>query len=124
VAQRGLYGWNRVWALQKVNAADFNFRISALNGSSGGEVLITVLPAPNTWMHVAATYSSATGVVAIHYYGVFQSSATFIAGTAIGSSSEELRLGAGKGAGTYNGQLGGVHLFNRALSAAEISLLP
>jgi len=124
VAQRGLYGWNRVWALQKVNAADFSFRISALNGGSGGEVLVSTLPALNTWTHIAATYSSATGVVAIYYNGVLQGSATFPTGTAIGSSSEELRLGTGEGLGTYNGQLDGVRLFNRALTATELIALP
>jgi endoglucanase len=124
VAQRGRWGWNRVWALEKVNASEFSFWIRALNGGSGGAVTVSTLPALNQWTHVAATYSSSTGVVALYYNGVLQGSATFATGTAIGSSSDELRIGTGEGSGSYNGQLDGVRLFNRALSATELLALP
>jgi hypothetical protein len=124
VAQRGRWGWNRVWALEKVNASEFSFWIRALNGGAGGAVVVSNLPALDQWTHVAATCDSATGVMALYYNGVLQGSATFATGTAVGSSSDELRLGTGEGAGSYSGQLDGVRLFNRALSASELLSLP
>ncbi len=76
--------------------------------------------AVNTWTHVAATYSTATDSFAIFINGV-KNVAAVVGVAAPTSNSDSLFIGIAGSGINYIGQLDEVRLWNRALTAAEIS---
>jgi len=76
--------------------------------------------AVNTWTHVAATYSTATDSFAIFINGV-KNVAAVVGVAAPASNTDSLFIGIAGSGINYIGQLDEVRLWNRALTAAEIS---
>jgi hypothetical protein len=76
----------------------------------------------NTWHHVAGVVSKATGTVTLYVNGAQAGSATFAAGTAAREyGTTRFRIGKGSSNWAADGKVDQVRIYNRALSAAEIS---
>lgn len=76
--------------------------------------------AVNTWTHVAATYSTATDSFAIFINGV-KNVAAVVGVATPASNTDSLFIGIAGSGINYIGQLDEIRLWNRALTAAEIS---
>lgn len=77
----------------------------------------------SSWAHIIATYES--GTKSLYINGVRVNNATGVTGT-IGTNANGISIGAyggynGSRGYYYNGEIGAVRVYNRALSAAEIS---
>ncbi|MDB6109038.1 MAG: type sorting protein [Pedosphaera sp.] len=90
---------------------------------SGVGSLTTTLPAVGTYVHVAGTWNGTT--MAIYYNGVLKASLA-AAGTNR-TTTDTLAIGAKNGSGTagdyFQGTLDDVRVYNRGLSASEISVV-
>ena len=108
----GYYGW-AMYANTGTN------RPSANNFTSGdNDVRGTAQVAVNTWTHLAATYDGT--VLALYVNGT--QAATLVASGAMNSGTGSLRIGGNTIWGEYfNGLIDEVRVYNRALSAAEIT---
>ncbi len=118
ILQKGLYGWNSLWALSKPDSNALRFWIRSVNVNLDGP-----LPSVGQWLHIAATYDSTTAVSKLYYNGVRQATATGTPGTTIGASTDPLFLGGGEGPGSLKGTLDEVRLYNRVLSPSEIAIV-
>ena len=98
-----------------------NSRVSIItNGASRLSSKTTSLIPVNTWTHIAATYSSISGQFKIFINGLLDSSAT-IAGSTPTTNTDSLFIGISGNSTPFNGQLDEVRLWNRELSASEVS---
>jgi len=89
-------------------------------GSSTTYNLILPLTLDTNWHHIAVTINGSTAVFYVD--GVVQTGASGTVGNPP-ATTQRLTIGARSGAGDYswNGQLDDVRLYNRALSAAEVT---
>lgn len=115
---------NKGWNLEQDGTTTNNYYFSWGNGSSftcGGrnDLVLTA----NTWQHVAVVYTSATTTVTFYINGTQTGSCT--GGFAIQNSTDSLNLAHwSSGGGRYwNGVLDEFHMYNKALSTAEITSL-
>lgn len=74
----------------------------------------------NNWSHVSSTYNSTTGEFKIHINGVLDTS-LIVPGAAPLSNTDSLFIGISGGATHWNGEMDEVRIWNRELSASEIS---
>ena len=74
-----------------------------------------------TWLHVTATFDGSKST--IYFNGVQDISKTYST-TTIKSNTSEIQIGARKGTNQWSGALDEIRLYNRALTAAEVSQLP
>jgi hypothetical protein len=74
-----------------------------------------------TWLHVTATFDGKKSV--IYFNGVQDISKTYTA-TTIKTNTSEIQIGARKGSNQWSGALDEIRLYNRALTATEVSKLP
>ncbi|MCH6236131.1 LamG-like jellyroll fold domain-containing protein [Cognataquiflexum rubidum] len=74
-----------------------------------------------TWLHVTATFDGTKSTM--YFNGVQDISKTYSA-TTIKTNTSELQIGARKGANQWSGALDEIRLYNRALTATEVSKLP
>ncbi|MCS4433840.1 LamG-like jellyroll fold domain-containing protein [Aquiflexum gelatinilyticum] len=74
-----------------------------------------------TWLHVTATFDGTKST--IYFNGVQDISKTY-SSTTIKTNTSELQIGARKGANLWSGALDEIRLYNRALTATEVSKLP
>jgi hypothetical protein len=101
-------------------------RIGIFVGDTGG-VYSTNPINDGTWHNVAMTRDSTTGVVQLYIDGVLNGSSTLDTGLKaaqfylIGALTDRNSTGNITGANYFNGQLDDVRIYNRVLSAAEIS---
>ena len=109
------------WALILTNNLTPDFRIVTDSGfyqRSTSETLTT-----GTWYHLAATWDGSS--MKIYVNGATSGSSTSTTGTQLINSGNELAFGAGLQTvplanRAYAGHMDSVHVFNKALSAAEI----
>ena len=88
-------------------------------------------PTLNNWTHVVVSWDGSTtadGHVIIYYNGVARAMVAAINGSGSGNGGQDLWIGKGRGGGSgsggsYNGLLDNIHLYNRALSATEVTQL-
>lgn len=88
----------------------------------------TSAPESNKWYHIVASYDSSTGVSSIYINGVLDRSLTnFFSGTIRKDSGDpRFRIGSGNYApanDVFKGSIDEVRIYNRALSADEVSAL-
>jgi hypothetical protein len=101
-------------------------RIGIYVGDTGG-VYSTNPVNDGTWHNVAMTRDAATGVVQLYIDGVLNGSSTLDTGIKaaqfylIGALTDRNSSGNVTGANYFNGQLDEVRIYNRVLSASEIS---
>ncbi len=75
----------------------------------------------NQWTHIAARYNSATNTFSTYVNGVIDSS-TVIPGAKPVANNDSIIIGIGRGIGeAFTGMMDDVRLWNRALTASEIS---
>jgi subtilisin-like proprotein convertase family protein len=119
-------------ALQNIMAKGttrYDFRISSsapggriairTNGSTRLTAKVTSSIVPNTWTHVAATYDMGTNTFSLFINGVLDTS-NVVAGAAPTSAVETVQIGNG-GNGFFTGMIDEVRIWNRALTAAELT---
>jgi len=105
----------------KSGKIEFRFNRES-NGSTYS--LISNKTYPNdgkTWLHVTATFDGTKST--LYFNGVQDISKTYSA-TTIKTNTSELQIGARKGANQWSGALDEIRLYNRALTATEVSKLP
>lgn len=90
------------------------------NGAARISSKTTSLIPLNVWTHIAATYNSASGQFKIYINGLSDTSAT-VAGAAPTTNTDSLFIGISGNSTPFNGKLDDVRLWNRELSAAEVS---
>lgn len=77
-----------------------------------------------SWYHVACVASQSAGTFDIYVNGIDVGGAAWFASGTIHTESRPITLGGARSAGTYwNGKIDDVRIYNRALSAAEITAL-
>jgi hypothetical protein len=89
------------------------------NGTNYRDLLNTGVQVPvNTWSHITATYDGAT--IRTYYNTVLNSTLGWAGGTAY-AAANTASISAVVGAGWFQGLISDVQLYNRALSATEIT---
>ena len=74
----------------------------------------------NTWHHVVGTYDSSVTTAKIYVDGQLKNTNSSIL-TGITSNTQPLLIGSRSGIGGFGGSIGGVRIYNRTLSATEVS---
>ena len=115
--------------VQKRNPANINtgYSLHLFNGkpavrSNGLYTIIgnSVLP-DNKWTHISGRYNSATNTFTTFVNGVTDNSSTWASAEPV-SNSDSVLVGYGKGLNSpFSGELDDIRIWNRPLSAAEIS---
>jgi hypothetical protein len=78
----------------------------------------------NTWYYITGVYDSATKILSIYVNGTFESSAAALTGTPPTAGTQYVILGASDGLSAANrmtGNISSASIYNRALTALEIS---
>jgi hypothetical protein len=105
----------------KSGKMEFRFNRES-NGSTYSLVSIKDYPSDGTtWLHVTATFDGTKST--IYFNGVQDNSKTYSA-TTIRTNTTELQIGARKSTNQWSGALDEIRLYNRALTATEVSKLP
>ena len=103
----------------------FAFPIVGVSGVSQNVDSASTVPAM-TWIHVAATYDSASGTASIYINGVLEGT-HITSGQKMPSQNKPLQIGGfsdpGFVGGFFNGLIDEVGIFNRALSTSEIQAI-
>jgi hypothetical protein len=116
VLGKGLYTWNNPYRFRKESSdARFHFTLAGV-----GDVSSATFPTVGQWVHVAGTYDG-TDLV-LYYDGVERARITVAGSPAIGVVNQSLVIGQewGGSAG-FTGALDDIRIYNRALTASEIS---
>jgi hypothetical protein len=116
VLGKGLYTWNNPYRFRKESSdARFHFTLAGV-----GDVSSATFPTVGQWVHVAGTYDG-TDLV-LYYDGVERARITVAGSPAIGVVNQSLVIGQewGGNAG-FTGALDDIRIYNRALTASEIS---
>lgn len=74
----------------------------------------------NTWYHVVGTFDATTDETKIYVNGVLKETDTTAFVNVITTAHDYINVGGRQGTGTFNGLLGEVRLYNRALTSLEI----
>jgi hypothetical protein len=101
------------------NASGCNGGILAGLSGTGKNVCDTTPLAVNTWTHLAVTYDGAA--VRLYRNGVLKSSAAVTGGPTVTAGT--LQLGASQYGERFKGKIDEARVYNRALSAAEVTAL-
>jgi hypothetical protein len=105
----------------KSGKVEFRFNRES-NGSTYSLISNKSYPSDGkTWLHLTATFNGTKSV--IYFNGVQDISKTYTS-TTIKSNTSELQIGARKGTNQWSGALDEIRLYNRALTATEVSNLP
>ena len=103
-----------------------NGSLSYYHGSAGGNANPYIgfstpnMFTDNTWVHVVISRNVSSRTLTSYKNGVFASSTTWTSDKDPSVSSYDFKIGAGY-VNTYNGSIDEVRIYNRALSAEEIS---
>ena len=116
------------WRLHRSNLTDYAGL--GLSAASGGTIPLngttTNLRVPKRWLHVVGTYQNGVNEC-LYINGVLEASNPSAAGLISTNGSDPATIGAQINSGTlrrqWKGQLDEVRLYNRALSAADVSEL-
>ena len=93
-----------------------------LEGDTLKNALSTTTYALNSWHHVAGVVSKTAGTVTLYVGGAVAASTTFIPGTtARDYGTTAFRIGKGSSNWAADGKVDQVRIYNRALTAAEVS---
>jgi hypothetical protein len=111
----GIVGWGNYGAMNQVNALRLTGN-GLVNYWWGNDLSVVTGPLTDTWHHVAATYNGLTRTI-------------YLDGVAVGSDtpighnvpdSGKFRIGSTYNAEYFDGQIGEVRIYSRALSTAEV----
>ena len=96
-------------------------RISVItNGSPRLTSRVSSSLSVNNWTHISATYNSSSGLFNIYINGLPDTGAV-VAGAAPNSNTDSLFIGVSGSSTPYSGQMDEVRLWNRTLSASEVT---
>lgn len=110
------------WEVRQSTSGTLVFDIGA-TGDSGGFYSIATPTSSNTWYHVVATYDMADNTYAVYVNGVLDKSGTSTADL-VTQSAAQLSFGTRTGAAEhFPGALDDIRVYNRKLSAWEVSEL-
>jgi large repetitive protein len=102
----------------------FTRNLSDTTNSGSATALSTAAPTLNTWTHLVGVYNAATGQMTLYTNGAAQGTAT---DTTPIAANGPLAIGRERYNGTnqlpFNGSIGNVQVYQRTLSAAEVSTL-
>jgi hypothetical protein len=116
-APYGLYG------LSTTQSGGYSFQLG--NGSTSQTVNSASLLALGQYQHVCGTWDGTT--MRLYKNGVADANTQSANYAAIGTNSIDLRIGAYRGSSpyydTFNGAIGDVRIYNRALSASEVATI-
>jgi len=108
----------RSWYLATYSSNKFRWFVST-NGSSNDSMNSSAAFSLNTWYNVTVTWSN-QGIY-IYINGVFDSSEALVnTSPPLPNISEPLKIGDRQTGQEWNGEIGPVHIYNRALSAEEV----
>ncbi|HMS34873.1 MAG TPA: proprotein convertase P-domain-containing protein [Ignavibacteria bacterium] len=117
ISKGGALGTSLIYAI-RLNSTG---RISVMtNGSPRLTSRVTSPVTLNNWTHISATYNSSSGLFSIYINGLQDTSAS-VAGAAPNSNADSLFIGISGSSTPYTGKIDEVRLWNRALSASEVS---
>ncbi len=115
------------WRLHRNNSTDYAcFHMSGLAGGYGVDGATTDILVPKRWLHLVGTYSNGVGAK-LYINGALEAVNTGASGLINTSGSDPVTIGAWINGGVLSrqwlGQIDEVRLYNRALSAADVSQL-
>ena len=120
-----IYQTNGAFGLDLNIAAGSKFGFHFNNGTDN-RIAFNFTPSTNTWYHLVATFDSSTGAVALYVNGV-QSVSTTLSAASIASITNGMFRIAQWDTSTsqfwFPGTLDDVRIYNRALSAADVTAL-
>ncbi len=116
VSKGGTLGTSLKYGLRLTNGRIFLL----INGSTRLASKTSTFIQPGTWYHISATYNSVSNEHCIYINGVLDSSMTS-ALTAPQSNTDSLFVGISGSSSPFNGKLDEVRVWNKALSASEVS---
>ncbi len=113
-------GWNNGWRLIVDGAPQLSGNIVTSNTSPRATAINTANPPAGTWTHVALVYNGSTLTV---YSNGVPGTPVSVTGTVTYGTSAFLPIGGASGVPYFNGKIDDVRIYNRALSASEVTSL-
>jgi hypothetical protein len=115
------------WRLHRSSSSDYAaFHMSGLANGWGADGTTTNIRVPKRWLHLVGTYKNGVGAK-LYINGALESSNSGVTGLINTSGSDPVTIGAQIDSGglrrQWRGQIDDVRLYNRALSAADVSEL-
>ena len=117
IAKGGTLGTSLRYALRLTNGRI----LFLLNGATRMASKVSTVIQPDTWTHVCAVFNSVSGAHSIYINGVLDSSSTY-SSTLPSSNTDSLFIGISGSSSPFNGKIDEVRIWNRALTAGEVSL--
>lgn len=130
ILSKGNIALNTVWILWQDETASLtgrrrtvSFGVSSGSALSRTEGSTDVLPV-GQWTHVVAVWQRSPEAIKLYVNGVLDRENTDRRGVTMNSSDDPVLIGSSaSGSGPFDGNLTGVRMYSRALSASEISTL-
>ena len=115
------------WRLHREGSSDYGcFHMSGLANGYGADGAITNIRVPKRWLHLVATYRNGTGAT-LYINGAVEASNASVSGFINTSGNDPVTIGAQIDNGVlrrqWRGQLDDVRLYNRTLTAADVTEL-
>jgi hypothetical protein len=115
------------WRLHRSGSSDYGcFHMSGLANGYGVDGQTTNVRVPKRWLYLVATYRNGTGAT-LYINGAVETSNAGVSGFINTSGNDPVTIGAQIDSGVlrrqWRGQLDEVRLYNRALSAADVTEL-
>ena len=117
ISKGGALGTSLIYAI-RLNTSG---RVSVI--TNGSPRLTSRVSSPvtlNNWTHISATYNSSSGLFSLYINGLLDTSAV-VAGASPNSNTDSLFIGVSGASTPYTGKIDEVRLWNRTLSASEVS---
>ncbi len=115
------------WRLHRSGSSDYAaFHMTGLTGGYGADGTTTDILNPKRWLHIVGTYKNGVGAY-LYINGNVEAFNPGVSGLINTSGSDPVTIGAWINSGTlsrqWQGQIDEVRLYNRALSAADVTEL-
>jgi hypothetical protein len=115
------------WRLHRENTTDYAaFHMTGLTGGYGADGATTDIAVPKRWLHLVGTYKNGVGAN-LYINGAIEASNTGVSGLINTSGSDPVTIGAWINGGVLSrqwlGQIDEVRIYNRALTASDVSEL-
>jgi hypothetical protein len=115
------------WRLHREGSSDFAaFHMTGLANGYGADGGTTNIRVPKRWLHLVGTYKNGVGAT-LYINGAVEASNASVSGLINTNVSDPVTIGAWINGGSlqrqWQGQIDEVRLYNRALSAADVSEL-
>ena len=120
--KRNVSSNNTGWALYKNDTDKLDF-VLVSGGTVVGTVTTNSAVSNNTWYHVAVTVDRTNDIMKIYLNGTLQTTTQSLASVGSVASTNPLYMGWGDNVAYFDGSMDDFRVWERALSASEISSL-